>query len=555
MDDFQRYYRRLNDEQREVVDRISGPLLVLAGPGTGKTQLLSVRAANILREDPGISPENILILTFTNAAARAMRDRLALILGHRGYNVEIETFHSFANSIVLRSERAVKFVKDRIQISDIEKVRALEYLLDHLQGIRELRPFGAPYIHRNEIESKISELKNEGILPGDLKKDIQGLRPDGNYLEKKHIDRLKELASIYENYEKLKNENSGILFDNRGRMDYDDMILIALEALWKDAGLRAEFRQQYKYVMVDEYQDTNGAQLELLFSVLAEHSPNVCCVGDDDQAIYRFQGASLSNFRRLKRKFDDIYEITLRVNYRSSGEVMQVSRSIIDQVPEDERISVKELEPAEHSGSSVIAFREFLTEEEELASLVSTVKDRTAAITSDRSLDEGVRQRPYNNIAVLVRKRSHILKVVDAFLKAGIPYATDGQEDISGEKRVRQMLNVLDLAYMSGAELSEKALPLYKVLTADYVKADHSDVLKFISFVNHMHKEELAGGDKQAEQALLRRFHRWFGVFKRDDAGAPLYPSADDSLKLQISGKLDLRDPRPLHRLAWALDR
>jgi DNA helicase-2/ATP-dependent DNA helicase PcrA len=555
MDDLQRYYRRLNEEQREVVDRIKGPLLVLAGPGTGKTQLLSVRAASILREAPTVRPDNILILTFTNAAARAMRERLALMIGHSGYNIEIETFHSFANSIVLRSERAVRFVKDRIQISDVEKVRALEYLMDHLPGIRELRPFGAPYIHRNEIESKISELKNEGIRPDDLKKGIQGLRPDGDYLEKKHIDRLRELASIYENYEKLKNENSDVLFDSRGRMDYDDMILIALDALGKDAGLRSEFREQYKYVMVDEYQDTNGAQLELLFSVLEEKSPNICCVGDDDQAIYRFQGASLSNFRRLKSRFEDIQEITLRLNYRSTDGVMEVSRSIIDQIPADERISVKDLRPERHYDDSVIAFREFLTEEEELAYLVSTVKKRAADIASDSSLEEEQRGRPYNNIAVLVRKRAHILKVIDAFLKAGIPYATDGQEDIGGEKRVRQMMNVLDLVYMPDAELDEKALPLYKVLTADYVKADHSDVLKFITFANRRHREELANGDRQAGQALLRRFHKWFGVFNRDGDGAPHHPSAGDSAKLDITRKLELRNPHPLHRVAWALDR
>jgi len=122
MNTFQEYYACLNDAQKSAVDTVDGALLVLAGPGTGKTQLLSVRAANIMLNRE-IDPENILILTFTNAAARAMRERLAKIAGHDGYDVEVETFHSFANSIVLESEGAIKYVKDKIEISEVEKVK------------------------------------------------------------------------------------------------------------------------------------------------------------------------------------------------------------------------------------------------------------------------------------------------------------------------------------------------------------------------------------------------------------------------------------------------
>ncbi|MFQ5952180.1 MAG: UvrD-helicase domain-containing protein, partial [Candidatus Omnitrophota bacterium] len=212
MSTFQEHYDRLNKQQKQAVDATEGPLLILAGPGTGKTQLLSIRAANIIQNKEAL-PENILILTFTNAAAREMRERLAQMIGHDGYNVEVETFHSFANSIVLESEGAIQFVKDKIEISEVEKVRAIEYILDNMKGVEPLRPFGSPYIHRKEIEKRISELKNEGILPGDFKKSLKDLRPDGINLEDKHMTRLNALAIIYENYEKLKNEDCDILFD------------------------------------------------------------------------------------------------------------------------------------------------------------------------------------------------------------------------------------------------------------------------------------------------------------------------------------------------------
>ena len=307
---FEQYYSMLNSEQKEVVDLLDGPVLVLAGPGTGKTELLSIRAANIIRTGKA-APENILVLTFTNAAARAMRERLARIIGQKGYDVEVETFHSFANSIVLESEEAIDHVKDKVELSDVERVRALRYILDNVKGAAALRPFGSPYIHLSEIGTRISELKKEGIKPREFKESLKSIKPDGINLEEKHIARLAALGEIYERYEKLKDEDARIVFDARGRIDYDDMILIALETLGREKDLKDRLTRHYRYVMVDEYQDTNGVQLELLFSLLDKGKPNLCCVGDDDQSIFRFQGATLSNFRKLEEKLPALKKVTL----------------------------------------------------------------------------------------------------------------------------------------------------------------------------------------------------------------------------------------------------
>jgi len=360
---------------------------VLAGPGTGKTQLLSVRAANILRKKKA-APENILILTFTNAAAREMRERLAGIVGHEGYNIEVETFHSFANSIVLESEGAINYVKDKIEISEVDKVRAVEHILDNVKGVEPLRPFGAPYIHRGEIEKRVSELKNEGISPGELKRSLKDIKPDGINIEEKHVPRLKALALIYENYEKLKDADSSLLFDERGRIDFDDMILIALDALGKDKELREAFRKQYRYIMVDEYQDTNGAQLELLFAILDPDSPNICCVGDDDQSIYRFQGATLSNFRVLRERLPSLKTIALKNNYRSTPDIIGLSGRIIAQLPGEERIAEKTLKACRDYDNQDMRFLEFLTEEEELGFMVKEIRRQAELIKKDKSLSD-----------------------------------------------------------------------------------------------------------------------------------------------------------------------
>lgn len=554
MNAYQDYYDKLNGEQREAVDRTDGPLLVLAGPGTGKTQLLSVRAANLILNKK-VSPENILILTFTNAAARAMRERLAKIVGHEGYNVEVETFHSFANSIVLESEGAIDYVKDKIEITEVEKVRAIQHILDTVEGVRPLRPFGSPYFYRTEIEKRISELKREGILPAEFKRLVGGLPFDGSDDEEKKLRRLKALAIVYEEYEKLKDEEAVKLFDERGRIDFDDMILVAIDALKKETDLAGEFAKRYRYIMVDEYQDTNVAQLELLFSILDPAAPNLCCVGDDDQAIFRFQGATLSNFRILEERFPKLRKITLKKNYRSGADILKLSADIISKLPEKERMGEKKLEPCKGYEKEGISYLQFQTEEEELAHLVDEIKRRAEILSKDKGLTAEEREKPYNNIAILVRKREQIQRVISALLCAGIPYATDGKEDIRGEKRVRQMIDVLELVDTDPAAAENKSLALYKVLTADYVGAEHSDVLKLVKAVNEKRRAARdKGGSAHGGEDLFQAFQDGFFVFEKE-GGIERMPSKEGSAALSITKELGLKDPHSLHKAAWAIKR
>lgn len=493
MKNYSKFYKELNNQQKLAVDTIDGPVLVLAGPGTGKTQLLSVRAASILKKGK-TGAENILILTYTNSAAKAMKERLAKVIGLEGYDIEVGTFHSFANSIIQESAEAANYVGDKIAMNDVERMRVIEYILDNANGLDEIRPFRAPYIYLNEVLRKISDLKKDGISPADFEEYLKDKNSFYRQLEDKHIKRLQALAIVYRMYEELKEGKNKDVFDERGRYDFDDMILFATEAVKREKALRDEYQKQYTYVMVDEFQDTNGAQLELLFTLLDYKNPNLLCVGDDDQSIYRFQGASVGNFKLLSRRFPDMKTISLKDNYRSSKELIDVSQKIISLIPPDERIGEKSLEPVKDYREKEIIFREFTTAEEELIYIVDKVRDLKERIGKDDTLSEEERAHPYNNIAVLVRKRADILKLIDAFLKAGIPYATDGKEDIASEKRVRQLLDVLELAHIDPNECELKDLALYKLLSADYFQIPHADTLHFISYINNKRKERSQEG-------------------------------------------------------------
>lgn len=459
------HYDRLNPDQQRAVDLIEGAVLVLAGPGTGKTQLLSVRAANILNKGR-CSPDNILILTYTNAAAKAMKMRLVEIIGRAAYDIEVATFHSFANSVVLESDEAAEYVQHRLQMTDIERIKLLEYILDNTDGIDAIRPFRAPYTFEAEIAARMGELRKEGVSPDAFSHIVSGLTPDGKHIEDKHIARLSALSVVYKLYEEYKTGKNRDLFDERGRYDYDDMIIFALEAITKEPELRSSLRSQFSHIMVDEFQDTNGAQMDLLFSLDAV---NLCCVGDDDQSIFRFQGASLANFVALRRRYPDLKEVALEKNYRSSKEILSFSQKIIGALPAGERISAKELRPEKDYDDKTIEFRKFTTQAEELIFITETIK--------------GLKSVSLDDIAVLVRVRDDILTVIDAFLKAGIPYATDGKEDIAGEKRVKQMLDVLHFAHTPDTDIEQKDSHLYRILTSDYMRIPINDVIAFIGSV------------------------------------------------------------------------
>lgn len=342
---FDELYAKLNDEQKLAVDTIEGPVMVVAGPGTGKTQILTLRIANILSQTQ-LNPRNILALTFTESAASNMRQRLVSIIGPAAYGVGIYTFHGFANLVITEFPYKFQFAKELQAIDEIEQIEIIEKLIDSLSLI-ELRPPRAPYHYLREIIGRLSELKKENIAPEQLKQltidERERLEQDpASYHEKgahkgkmkaaiteelKHLGRCSELADIYAGYQKA--------LLKKGLYDYEDMILFVLQAFENDPDLKAYYQERFQYILVDEYQDTNNSQNRMI-ELLADffESPNLFVVGDDKQSIFRFQGASMANLLRFHQRFPDMKVISLKNNYRSRQTILDGSHSVINNAKE-----------------------------------------------------------------------------------------------------------------------------------------------------------------------------------------------------------------------------
>jgi len=327
---FTEKYSILNKEQKQAVDTIDGPVMIIAGPGTGKTTTLTMRIANILK-NTDTSPDSILALTFTQSGVKAMREYLRSIIGTTAYYVNIHTFHSFCTELIninpdiFEKEESIKV------LSDLERIQLIKNVLNSLD-LEILKPFNAPDLYLKDISSSITSLKQENISPKDFENLIyesqknldneieinpRTKKPYTKFTKKqKEIDKQKELLTVYKEFLKQIKEIK--------RIDFEDMINIVVDKMKRDENFRLSLQEKYLYVLVDEYQDTNSSQNEIIkYLTLDVEEPNVFVVGDDDQAIYRFQGASLENILNFKELFPNAIVIALQSNYRSSNTIIE----------------------------------------------------------------------------------------------------------------------------------------------------------------------------------------------------------------------------------------
>lgn len=330
MASFTKLKKQLNPEQLEAVNSIEGPVMVLAGPGTGKTQVVALRITEILQRSQ-IGPRNILALTFTEAGVTALRTRLESIIGPEAYQVTINTFHGFANEIITTFPYLFRLDETAQQLNELERYLILEKIIRKSSDLRLLRPPKTPTAHVGAIGAAIKTLKQEAVTPTALRKlaerEIKELeKADLKKLEKEkrqsYAEKNLELADIYEQYRaELKKQQC---------YDYEDMILLVVEALKENDELRLHYQERYQYMLVDEYQDSNNGQ-NALVEALADFfvNPNLFVVGDDQQAIYRFQGASVANMLHFTKKYPAMKVITLKENYRSTPQILTAATELI----------------------------------------------------------------------------------------------------------------------------------------------------------------------------------------------------------------------------------
>lgn len=336
---FKEAYEKLSDTQKEAVDAIEGPVMVIAGPGTGKTQILTLRIANILRKTD-TAPEDILALTFTESGTRAMRERLVSYIGAEAYRVPIHTFHGFAENLIRQYPDAYARVVGGRPINDIERFECIGTILGD-NGVKALRPIGNPEFYIPSIIRAINEMKKEYITPdtfgemiGAQEKTLAGIekmhekgahkgKVRGEYQQyEKLLIRNKELLMVYRQYEAFLSEDH--------LYDFEDMIVETIHALEANEDMLRDLQETCQYVLADEHQDVNGSQNRILELLASYHdSPNLFVVGDEKQAIYRFQGASLENFLYFEDHFKDTKTIALTENYRSAQQILDAAHSLI----------------------------------------------------------------------------------------------------------------------------------------------------------------------------------------------------------------------------------
>ncbi len=344
---FQTFLNTLNPAQREAVEQVEGPVLVVAGPGTGKTHLLTARIGNILLRTDA-RPQNILCLTFTDAGASAMRQRLLQRIGPEAQRVPIFTFHAFCNRVI--QENSEYFGKGNPEpVTELERIEVVRGLLAKLSPEHPLRA-GKKDIYQFEehLRDLFSSMKKEAWLPGFvLKKSnefLNELPSNPAYIYQRNSKTFKkgdpktaQIAEVTEKIERLK--SAADLFplylnamERAARYEYEDMLLWVAKAFEKNEALLRTYQERYQYILVDEFQDTNGAQFHLLNLLLDFWEiPNIFIVGDDDQSIYEFQGARLQNLHEFQERYQKgLKTIVLEDNYRSTQPILDAASHVIE---------------------------------------------------------------------------------------------------------------------------------------------------------------------------------------------------------------------------------
>ena len=389
-------YESLNPVQQEAVFRTQGPVLILAGAGSGKTRVLTHRIAYLIDEED-VNPWNILAITFTNKAAGEMRERVDQIVGYGSENVWVSTFHSTCVRILRRYIDKIGYDRNfTIYDSDDQKSVVKE--------ICKRLNIDTKIYKERALMSAISSAKDELVTPDELM-----LRAGGDFAKSR-------IAQVYKEYQKVLRSNNAL--------DFDDLIMKAVELLSSCPDVLDYYQQRFKYIMVDEYQDTNTAQFKFV-SILAAKYRNLCVVGDDDQSIYKFRGANIYNILNFEKEYPDAKVIKLEQNYRSTKNILGAANEVIKN---NSGRKEKSLWTSNEDGEKV-NFEQYNTEYEEAAGVVDSI---------DMLTKDG--QAKYSDCAVLYRTNAQSRVLEEKFVLRGIPYRIIGGQNFYARKEIKDLL-------------------------------------------------------------------------------------------------------------------
>lgn len=400
------YLDELNEPQREAVLQKEGPMIIIAGAGSGKTRVLTYRIAHLMKE--GVDPFNILALTFTNKAAREMKNRIAGVVGpSEAKNLWMGTFHSvFAR--ILRSEGEKLGYPSNFTIYDTQdSVRLISSIIKEMQLEKDK-------YKSKQVLGRISQFKNSLIT-------VRAYYQNPEIIEADKVSGRPQIGSIYKEYVDR--------CFKAGAMDFDDLLLRTNELLTRFPEVLAKYQDRFRYILVDEYQDTNHSQY-LIVRALADRYQNICVVGDDSQSIYAFRGANIQNILNFQKDYDDVKLFKLEQNYRSSGVIVQAANSVIDK---NKTKLDKEIWTSNKEGEKIKVMRTFSEGEEGRFVAASIFENKMQ------------HQLPNNSFTVLYRTNAQSRAIEDALRKKNIKYKIYGGLSFYQRKEIKDTLAYLRL--------------------------------------------------------------------------------------------------------------
>jgi len=450
--------KELNPEQRKAVTHTHGPLLIIAGAGTGKTKVLTHRIAHLISAKYA-RPEQILAVTFTEKAANEMEERVDILIPYSYSFVDVSTFNSFGERVLRDYGHEIGLPLDFKLLDEVDqsiffRENLFKFPLDYY------RPLSRPTRHIREILAAIRRIKQEDIKPESYLSFAQNMKNKAR--ESAHEEQaLKhlEIARVYKEYQRLLKE--------QGKIDFEDQVVLAVDLFRQRSSVLKEFQEKYKYILVDEFQDTNYIQFQMLKLLSGKHR-NITVVGDDDQSIFRFRGASLSNILDFSKMYPDTKRVVINQNYRSSQPVLDSAYKLI-QHNNPYRLEVREnidksLKAVKEQPGKNIFQLQFDT--------LSHEADRVAEIIMER-IEEGFQ---YKDIAILVRRNAD----ADPFLRAlnmkEIPFRFSGSRGLYSRNEVRLLISFIKILtdFEDSKSLFRLSLSeVYDVSTYDLTKVSN----------------------------------------------------------------------------------
>ncbi len=523
---------QLNEEQEIAVNHQEGPLLIVAGAGTGKTAMITARIANII-EKGWAKSEEVLALTFTEKAAGEMEERVDRILPYGYFDLTIATFHSFCADILKESGLDIGLPTDFKLLNDFQQYSLFKKHLDRF-GLVYYQPMGNPTKFIRDILKHISRCKDEDITPleyicyaEELRQNLDGmlsgkagktktgssifLNSSGEFdreVAELEVRKVEELANAYHVYQNLLLE--------KNVLDFGDLINYCLKLFRERPNILEKYRARYKYILVDEFQDTNWAQYELV-KMLAAPKNNLTVVGDDDQSIYRFRGAAMANILEFKKDYPSCKQVFLTENYRSAQEILDFSYNFIklnnpnrleEQLKENGEGLSKKLK-ANVSDKGVIEVIRGTDIDDEMVQIVKKIADIKA----------GDKEATWGDFAVLARANDSAREICSYLDEAGFPYRLNSSRGLYAKEEILNSINYLTATadYYDGVSLFKAlSLPVFGLTIEDLAALNYVAYKKAQSLYKVLHEAAAHGFDS----TRLSRINKFLAVFSKHASAA-----------------------------------